>query len=383
MGYWRVATTARVGAADRAVRARLGAGAVALSWAFFFFGIIDLLVGVIPSQFPEFLPFVVLETSWGLLYTFLLPVPLIAWAARPAGWVGPQVAGIAAAVFAAGVAAGAWGQVFVAFLVAASAAFPRMWRPWPKWSLRRALARPAFWPVDALVALAMAAALVHTWEVLDAARSGASDDETWYLMHLPMQAAFALAVPAAAAVAVLAMANGVAGWWFAIVPPAGCAMWYGAVSRGTRRSWGVSVSFPAGSLSHGGSWSPLRCGPPGSWPHVRAASAARVERRPHRLDRRISSVADRRRWGIAVSRAGVLVVSPHLASPACSQRSTDKVSPRMAWRGARTKFFLSGHRLPRVCRVHGGCPVVVCGLGRVRRSVWCASSGRKPDSWLE
>lgn len=225
-----MATVAGVGTADRAVRAQLGAGAVALSWAFFFFGIIDFLVGVIPSQFPEFLPFVVLETSWGLLYTFLLPVPLIAWAARPAGWVGPQVAGIAAAVFAAGVAAAAWGQVFVAFLVAASAAFPRMWRPWPRWSLRRALATPAFWPVDALVALAMAAALVHIWEVLDAARSGASDDETWYLMHLPMQAAFALAVPAAAAVAVLAMANRVGGWWFAIVPPAGCAMWFGAVS---------------------------------------------------------------------------------------------------------------------------------------------------------
>jgi hypothetical protein len=43
------------------------------------------------------------------------------------------------------------------------------------------------------------------------------DDETWYLMHLPMQAGFALAVPVAAAVAVLALANGVAGWWFAVV----------------------------------------------------------------------------------------------------------------------------------------------------------------------
>ena len=131
----------------------------------------------------------------------------------------------------AGVAAPARGQVFVAFLVAASAAFPRMWRPWPRWSLIRLLAKPAFWPVDALVALAMGAALVHAWDVLDAcARSGVKDDDTWYLMHLPMQAGFALAVPVAAAVAVLALANRVAGWWFAIVPPAGCAMWFGAVS---------------------------------------------------------------------------------------------------------------------------------------------------------
>jgi hypothetical protein len=172
-------------------------------------GIIDFLVAIIPSEFPSFIPFVVLETSWGLLYTFLLPMPLIAWAVRPAGWVGPQVAVIAAAVLAAGVAAAAWGQVFVALLVGASAAFPRMWRPWPKWSLRNPLARPAFWPVDALVALAMGATLVHTWELLDAARSGVRDDETWSLMHLPMQARFELAVPAAAAMAVLALANGV------------------------------------------------------------------------------------------------------------------------------------------------------------------------------
>jgi hypothetical protein len=225
-----VATTAGLRTADRAVGSRVGAGVVALMWAVGFFGIIDFLVAIVPSEFPEFIPFVVVETSWGLLYTFLLPMPLIAWAVWPAGWVGPQVAGIAAAVLVAGVAAPAWGQVFAAFLVAASAAFPRMWRPRPRWSLRRPLAKPAFWPVDALVALAMAAALVHAWDVVDAARSGVRDDDTWYLMHLPMQAGFALAVPAAAAVAVLALANGVAGWWFAIVPPAGCAMWFGAVS---------------------------------------------------------------------------------------------------------------------------------------------------------
>jgi hypothetical protein len=79
-------------------------------WAVFFFGIIDFLVAIVPSEFPEFMPFVVLETSWGLLYTFLLPVPLMAWAVRPAGWVGPQVVGIGAAVLAAGVAALAWGK---------------------------------------------------------------------------------------------------------------------------------------------------------------------------------------------------------------------------------------------------------------------------------
>jgi hypothetical protein len=201
-----------------------------LGWAFPFFGIIDFLVAIIPSEFPDFVRVVVLETSWGLLYAFLLPMPLIAWAVRPVGWVGPQIAGIAVAVLVAGLVAPAWGQVFVAVLVAASVAFPRMWRPWPRWSLSRPFARPAFWPVTALVTLALAGALVHAWDILDAARSGVKDDDTWNLMHLPMQAGFALAVPVAAAVAVLALANDVAGWWFAIVPPAGCAMWFGGVS---------------------------------------------------------------------------------------------------------------------------------------------------------
>jgi len=49
-------------------------------------------------------------------------------------------------------------------------------------------------------------------------------------MHMPMQAGFALAVPVAAAVAVIALANVVAGAWFAVVPPAACAVWFGVVS---------------------------------------------------------------------------------------------------------------------------------------------------------
>ena len=224
-----MAIKAREGRADRAVGSRAGAVAVALWWAVLFFGLIDLLVGIIPSEFPDFSPFVVVETSWGLLYAVLVPVPLIAWAVRPTGWVGPQVVAVAAGVLVAGVAAAAGGQMFVALLLAVSAAFPRMWRPRPGWSIRRVGATPAFWPVDALVALGFGAALVHAWDVLDTARSGVGDDDTWGLMHLPMQAGFALAIPAAAAVGALAMANRAPSWWFAIVPPAASAVWFGVV----------------------------------------------------------------------------------------------------------------------------------------------------------
>ena len=100
--------------ADRAVGSRVGAVVVALWWAGLFFGIIDLLVGIIRPMFPDDmtgLPVLVVSTSWGLLFTVLVPVPLIAWAVRPTGWVGPQVVAVAAAVLVAGLAAVAVGQI--------------------------------------------------------------------------------------------------------------------------------------------------------------------------------------------------------------------------------------------------------------------------------
>jgi hypothetical protein len=105
-------------------------------------------------------------TSWGLLYAVLVPVPLIAWAVRPAGWVGPQVAAVAAGVLVAGFAAPAAGQIFAALLVAASCAFPRMWLPRPRWSMRQLASNSKFWPTDVLVALGLVAGLVHAWDVL-------------------------------------------------------------------------------------------------------------------------------------------------------------------------------------------------------------------------
>ena len=224
-----MSTTAGSGATERAAGSRAAAVAVALWWAVLFFGVIDLLVGIVPSEYEDFSQFIVVETSWGLLYTCLISFPLIAWALRPVRWVGPQIVAVAAAILVAGVTAAAWGQALLAFVVAASAAFPRMWRPRPRWSEARLLVTPAFWPLDALLLIGLGGALWHAWDAVETARSPLVDDDTWGLMHLPMQAGFALAVPAAAAVAVLAVANRVSGWWFAIVPPAVSAVWFGVV----------------------------------------------------------------------------------------------------------------------------------------------------------
>ena len=248
-----MATTAGTERAERALGSRLGAITVAFWWAVLFFGVIDLMVGIFPSKFPDeydWYPIRVVATSWGLLYTVLLPVPLIAGAVRPTGWVGPQIAAVATGVLLAGVAAPAPGQIFVAFLVAASGAFPRMWIPRPRWSMRPLAATPGFWPIGVLVALGLVAGLVHAWDVLGTARDSAPDDDTWGLMHLPMQAGFALAIPTAAAVALLAMANRVTGWWFAVVPPAASAVWFGVFcathpdllgSVGETAGWGTAA----------------------------------------------------------------------------------------------------------------------------------------------
>ena len=189
-------------------------------------------MGVVPDSFPDeydWTATVVISTSWGLLFAVLIPVPLVAWAIRPMAWVGPQVVAIATAVLVAGVAALSAGQVAVALVVAASASFPRMWRPGPGWPPRRLLLGRAFWPVHTLLALGLATALYQAWVVLDAARGGAADDITNGLEHLPMQAGFTLAVPLAAAAAVWAMAYRVVGWWFAVVPPGISAVWFGAL----------------------------------------------------------------------------------------------------------------------------------------------------------
>ena len=240
--------TAEPEQADGAAGARVGAVFVALFWATVFFGIIDL--SVVPDKDVGFYEHYLLATGWGLLFTFLIPLPLLSWAIRPQAWNGPQVAAIAATVLLAGLVGLAPGQVAVTALVAGSAAFPHMWRPRPSWSVRRALARPAYWPLDAMVAVGVGAALTYGWDMLAAARGSAPDDNTLGLMHLPMQAAFGLAIAASAVVAVLALANGVAGWWFAFVPATLSAAWFGVVARAYPDHLG-SIGEVGGTLTIG------------------------------------------------------------------------------------------------------------------------------------
>ena len=201
----------------------------ALFWGVLFFGLIDL--SVVPMSMTDFAPHYLLETGWGLLYTMLVMLPLLLWAVRPrCDVLIQQVLAAAAAVAVTGVAAAAGGQVVAAAFLALTALAPpamagRRFRP----ELPRALPRRSV-PLAALAVLAVPAATWYAVDMLHAAYTGALDDNTWGLMHLPMQAGFGLALAGAAAVAVLAHLNDASGWRISALPAAISAAWLGIVS---------------------------------------------------------------------------------------------------------------------------------------------------------
>jgi hypothetical protein len=208
---------------------RLVAVGAALFWGVLFFGIIDLTV--VLDQDERFFQHYLLETGWGLLYTFLVMVPLLLWALYPPKEVLlQQVFATGVAVVLAGIPALAVGQWIAGALVALSAIAPlqaagRPVRMWQRWSVRGASA-----VLLTLAMVAVVASVVYTIAMVAASYSDAVDEQTWGLWHLPMQAGFGLALAGSAVVAVTANAGGTPGWRLAFMPAAVSAAWFGVVS---------------------------------------------------------------------------------------------------------------------------------------------------------
>lgn len=222
-------TTVRPGASRGAVwAARVLAVVLALFWGVLFFGIIDLSVVVLRDE--RFDEHYLLEAGWGLLYTALVMLPLVVWAASPRTVVLlQQVLAAAGAVLVAGLAAMALGQVLPAAFLAASALVPAALAGR---SLRLPRATPGeLHPVlVVLVVTALAGSVVYAVAMVRASYAGVPDDNTWGLMHLPMQAALGLAVTGATAVVALAQAARRAHWRIGLVFPAITAAGLGACS---------------------------------------------------------------------------------------------------------------------------------------------------------
>lgn len=194
-------------------------------WGVLFFGVIDLLV--VPLQDERFREFFLLETGWGALFTFLVAAPLAAFAIGPRRYpFALQVMAVAGAVLLPAVVAPA--QAVPAALLGLTAAVA-----WLGTGYRAAPFRALTWRRANRWLLALAAASVvfgagYAWHILRLVASGESDEVTWGLDHLPMQASFALAL--AASTVVMALAGTAPGARAASVPPAAAAAWFGVVS---------------------------------------------------------------------------------------------------------------------------------------------------------
>ena len=208
--------------------ARIVTIVVALFWGVLFFGVIDLIT--VPIQDETFYQHYLIETGWGLLYTLLVMVPLILWAVRPQWRVFPQqVFVVAAAVLLTGLLTPAPRQVLVALLLALSVV-PSVVASRALWPVRGLSVRGVDRTLLVLVALAAVGAVTYAVQMIAAARAGKPDDDTWGLMHLPMQAGFGLALAGTAATTVLAAGAHAVGWRLSTLPTAVCAVWFGVVS---------------------------------------------------------------------------------------------------------------------------------------------------------
>ena len=223
------AGTVREAPRGRVVAARLTAVGAALFWGVAFFGIVDL--SVVPTQDEGFFQFYVLETSWGLLYTVLVMVPLLLWARDPFNDVLlQQVLAVALGVVVSGVAARAVGQGVAGTLLAVSALVPAALAGHSLRPRHRLRVRDVNRWLGALALVALAGSIVFAAAMIRFADAGAPDDNTWELMHLPMQAAFGLALAGSAVVAVGAGPSSHSRWRLPFMPAAVSAVWFGAVS---------------------------------------------------------------------------------------------------------------------------------------------------------
>jgi hypothetical protein len=217
----------------------------AVFWGGLFYGLVDLLVAI--DQTPGFYDSYLLETGWGLLFTFLVAAPCMALAVRP-GLVLPliQVAVVGLAVAVTAVASSAWAQLAPAVLLLVSAAFLA--------DLSRGYVRPPAgwrWPhLDPVVALPV---LVMTPPAVAYAvdnitgyytQRAPTDDDTMGLDHWPMQAALPVSVVMVGA----AVAAGVRNGW------TGTAVSVSAITVTTGWLGVVSVMYPDHAASLGATW---------------------------------------------------------------------------------------------------------------------------------
>ncbi len=225
--------------------ARWVAALSALFWVLPFFGLVDLAVPL--AQTPNFYDAYLLETGWGVLYTFMVGAAFVSLTIRPSLVMPLVQVGLAALCLAVtAVAAASWMQLLPAVLLASNSYI--YWRAVPgRGSLRGRWHRAGIDPVLGLLALALAApALVFAVDMVGGFRQGRfpRDDDTWGIDHWPTQGALGLTVVLVA----VAVAVGARARWTGTAVSGGCV----ALAAGWFGYW--SATFPRHAGSAGETW---------------------------------------------------------------------------------------------------------------------------------
>ena len=232
-----------MGARVRAARAF--AVVSAFFWIFPFFGLIDLTVPFLET--PGFYDAYLLETGWGVMYTFLVGAAFVSLAVRP-GMVMPVVQvllGVGCLAVTA-VASASWVQLVPAMLLAGNA-YAFLVLAGNEWRLSADWYRRSPDPLVGVVAGVLVP--LAAWFAVDMVlgfREGRPpmDDDTWFIDHWPTQGALALSaatVAVASAVAVRASWSGTA---VSAGSVAAAAAWFGY--------WSATYPNHAGSAGAAG-----------------------------------------------------------------------------------------------------------------------------------
>jgi hypothetical protein len=221
------------------------AAASAFFWAVLFFGVLDLAVPI--ERTPGFHDTYLLETGWGVLYTFMVGGAFAALTLRP-GMVVPlaQLTLVALCLAATAVAAGAWRQLLPALLLAVNCGLLAVLSSTRGATWRRR-GRPRLDPVVGVVSvLLIPPAVAFSVDMVHGYREGRPplDSISWGVDHWPTQGTLALAVAAVA----VAVAAGVRARWPGTAASAACV----AVSAGWFGFW--SAVYPDHAGSAGDAW---------------------------------------------------------------------------------------------------------------------------------
>jgi hypothetical protein len=224
-------------------------------WLFLFFGLVDLSVPLFFQARPEFYEGYLIETGWGVLFTFFAGLPMCFLGARP-NWISAALVTAASgfAVLVAGVASAQPVQfvIVAVLLLPAVAVWAIAWNGRDSDRQQGESESPvepsgfsARIPTLGLALVSVPPAILYASGMIQTAIRGEPEpDYTYVFDHYPIQAASVLTIPFATALLALRLP----GWRPMMFLVASGTAWFGVVSIVHPEhlgSWGVAWGWTA------------------------------------------------------------------------------------------------------------------------------------------